>query len=78
YSAKPRPRGAVCSLFVLLYGCFRFFVEFFRQPDAHINFEWFGWMSRGQELCLPMIFIGGGVFIWAHLNARKTQLQLGK
>jgi phosphatidylglycerol:prolipoprotein diacylglycerol transferase len=38
YSARPRPRGAVCSLFVLLYGCFRFFVEFYRQPDAHINF----------------------------------------
>lgn len=78
YSARPRPRGAVCSLFVLLYGCFRFFVEFYRQPDAHINFEWFGWMSRGQELCLPMIFIGGGVFIWAHINARKNQPLLGK
>lgn len=73
YSAKPRPRGAVCSLFVLLYGCFRFFVEFYRQPDAHINFEWFGWMSRGQELCLPMIFIGGGVFIWAYVSAAKNK-----
>lgn len=78
YSAKPRPRGAVCSLFVLLYGCFRFFVEFFRQPDAHINFDWFGWMSRGQELCLPMIIIGGGVFIWSHINAKNKLLYMQK
>lgn len=73
YSAKPRPRGSICSLFVLLYGCFRFFVEFFRQPDAHLNFVALGWMSRGQELCLPMIIIGGGVFIWSHLHAKKSQ-----
>ncbi len=78
YSAKPRPRGAVCSLFVLLYGCMRFFVEFFRQPDAHINYEWFGWMSRGQELCLPMIVIGAGVFIWSYSNTHSKSLYLQK
>jgi phosphatidylglycerol---prolipoprotein diacylglyceryl transferase len=65
FSRKPRPRAAVCSLFVLCYGILRFGVEFFRQPDAHINFELFGWMTRGQELCIPMILIGGGVFIWS-------------
>lgn len=65
FSRKPRPRAAVCSLFVLLYGLVRFGVEFVRQPDAHIHFLLFGWMTRGQILCVPMILIGGGVFIWA-------------
>lgn len=65
FSSKHRPRAAVCSLFVLCYGIVRFCVEFFRQPDAHINFDLFGWMTRGQVLSLPMILIGGTVFIWA-------------
>ncbi len=65
FSRKPRPRAAVGALFLLLYGCVRFGVEFVRQPDAHITFLLFGWMTRGQMLSVPMILIGGGVFIWA-------------
>ena len=34
YTRKPRPRYAVSGLFALLYGCFRFGVEFVREPDA--------------------------------------------
>ena len=34
FSRKPRPRYAVSGLFALLYGCFRFLVEFVRVPDA--------------------------------------------
>lgn len=37
FSAKPRPRGAVGGLFLLGYGSFRFIVEFFREPDAHLS-----------------------------------------
>jgi phosphatidylglycerol---prolipoprotein diacylglyceryl transferase len=66
FSRKPRPRGAVIGLFVLLYGCFRFFVEFFREPDAHISFDMLGWVTRGQELCVPMILIGAGLLYWAY------------
>ncbi|MEP5765740.1 MAG: prolipoprotein diacylglyceryl transferase [Halieaceae bacterium] len=58
FSSKPRPRLAVGGVFVLGYGCFRFFVEFFRQPDSHITQLAFGWMTRGQLLCLPMIALG--------------------
>jgi phosphatidylglycerol:prolipoprotein diacylglycerol transferase len=68
YSARPRPRWSVGALFLGLYGLQRFIVEFFRQPDSQIGFAAFGWMSRGQELSLPMILIGAGVFIWAHTN----------
>jgi phosphatidylglycerol:prolipoprotein diacylglycerol transferase len=43
--------------FFLLYGVFRFSVEFFRQPDAHLGFLW-GGATMGQVLSLPMILIG--------------------
>ncbi len=45
--------------FFLGYGSFRFFVEFFRQPDAHLGFLW-GGATMGQLLSLPMILFGLG------------------
>ena len=71
FSRKPRPRAAVASLFVLLYGCFRFMVEFVREPDAHIRFDLFGWMTRGQILCVPMIIIGGWIFYVVYISKLK-------
>ncbi|UTA48115.1 prolipoprotein diacylglyceryl transferase [Simiduia sp. 21SJ11W-1] len=58
FSAKPRPRMAVSGLFLVCYGSFRFLVEFVREPDNHINFDLFGWVTRGQVLSAPMILIG--------------------
>ncbi len=58
YSRKPRPRLAVGGVFMLGYGLCRFLVEFTRQPDAHLSQLLFGWMTRGQLLCLPMIAFG--------------------
>lgn len=76
FSQKNRPRGAVIGLFLLGYGSFRFFVEFFREPDAHIGFAAFQWMTRGQELCLPMIVGGLGIMIWAYRrDAKRKALQ---
>ncbi|NNC78476.1 MAG: prolipoprotein diacylglyceryl transferase, partial [Woeseiaceae bacterium] len=36
FTAKPRPRYAASGLFLLLYGVFRFAIEFVRTPDADI------------------------------------------
>ena len=58
YSAKPRASGRVCGLFLMGYGCFRFMVEFVRLPDAQLGYLAFGWLTMGQILCLPMIFLG--------------------
>ena len=58
FSRKPRPRLAVGGVFMLGYGCVRFIAEFFREPDGHIGFDLFGWMTRGQLLCLPMMAFG--------------------
>jgi phosphatidylglycerol:prolipoprotein diacylglycerol transferase len=72
YSARPRPRFAVSGLFLLFYGVFRFAVEFAREPDAGIGFVAFGWMTRGQMLCLPMIAAGLAMFVWAQRRAGGT------
>jgi len=58
FSAKPRPRYAVSGMFALFYGIFRFSVEFVRQPDIQLGFVAFHWMTMGQILSLPMIFVG--------------------
>jgi len=58
YSVKPRPRMAVSALFLLGYGCFRFFCEFFRQPDPQLGFIAFGWLTMGELLSIPMILLG--------------------
>jgi phosphatidylglycerol:prolipoprotein diacylglycerol transferase len=69
FSAKPRPAWSVSGLFLLCYGCFRFIVEFFREPDSHIGFDVFGWMTRGQLLSLPMIVAGLLLMVFAYRQA---------
>lgn len=66
YSAKPRPTMAVTGLALLLYGCFRFFAEFFRMPDAHIGYLALDWVTMGQILSTPMIIIGALMVYWAY------------
>jgi phosphatidylglycerol---prolipoprotein diacylglyceryl transferase len=58
-SLKPRPRYLVSGLFALLYGCFRFAVEFVRVPDVQLGYL-FGtqWVTMGQMQSLPLIAIG--------------------
>ena len=71
YSRKPRPNGAVCSLFLILYGVFRFFVEFFREPDEHIKFDLFDWVTRGQILSTPMVLVGIVFLVGAYIQQGK-------
>jgi phosphatidylglycerol---prolipoprotein diacylglyceryl transferase len=66
FSRKPRPTGAVCGLFLVLYGVFRFMVEFVRLPDLHIGYLAFGWLTLGQVLTLPMIVVGLAVLGFAY------------
>ena len=63
FSAKKRRPGAVAGLFALLYGIFRFAVEFERVPDVQLGYLAFGWLTMGQVLCLPLILIGAWL-IW--------------
>ncbi|MBZ4194805.1 MAG: prolipoprotein diacylglyceryl transferase [Candidatus Contendobacter sp.] len=58
FSAKPRPMMAVSGVFALGYGIFRLLVELVRQPDAHLGYLAFGWLTMGQLLSLPLIAMG--------------------
>ena len=72
YSRKPRPRYAVSGLFALLYGVFRFVVEFVREPDAQLGYLAFGWLTMGQVLSVPLILLG--VFLlWRSRRAPTLQ-----
>lgn len=63
YSKKPRPVMSVSALLLIGYGVFRFLVEFVREPDSHIGYLAFNWVTVGQILSLPMI-AGGGLMLY--------------
>ena len=75
--ALMRP-GLVAGTFFAGYGAARFFVEFFRQPDAQfispdnpLGLAWHlqGWgLTMGQILSTPMIVLG----LWLILRARRA------
>ena len=69
YSSRPRPQKAVGAMFLLGYGICRTVAEFFREPDAQVGFDLFGWLTRGQLLSIPMIFVGLILLVYAY----KTQ-----
>jgi phosphatidylglycerol:prolipoprotein diacylglycerol transferase len=71
-SRRVRPRGTEIGWLLVLYGCFRTFVEFFRQPDVQVT--WLPkWVTTGQLLSVPMIVIGAVLLLW--LRAHPTPLQ---
>ena len=72
YSSRPRPRYAVGGVFALVYGLFRFLVEFVRQPDQHLGYLAFDWLTMGQVLSLPLIAVG---LFWLWLARRQPTLQ---
>lgn len=71
FSAKPRPRGAVGGLFLVLYASFRSIIENFREPDADIGFDFFGVITRGQLLSAPMFILGIGLLGYGYYQERK-------
>ena len=76
YSARPRPTMAVSGMFLLCYGIFRFGIEFVREPDAHIGYLAFGWLTMGHVLSAPMILCGALFIWWAH--RRRVAVERGR
>jgi phosphatidylglycerol:prolipoprotein diacylglycerol transferase len=56
-------RGAMLALYLMGYGLVRFFIEYARQPDAHLGFIVQS-LSMGQLLCLAMILAGGVLLVY--------------
>lgn len=64
-------RYVVSGLFALLYGAFRFGVEFVRQPDnlPHLRDGVLGWLTMGQLLSLPLIITGIALLLLSRRHA---------
>ena len=65
---KLKQPGFVAGAMIAGYGSARIFVEFFREPDAHIGYLAGGWLTMGMILSLPMVLLG----IWAMMRARRS------
>lgn len=63
YRKLSPPVGAISGLFLAGYGVARIVAEFFREPDAHIGYLAWGWLTEGQLLSLPMVLLGL-LFLW--------------
>lgn len=76
---KQRTLGLASGIFLIGYGVFRSFVEFFRERDAHLADGIYNAISMGQILSLPMIIAGVLIIIiGAKLESNKQQLNKGK
>ena len=72
FARKARPRFAVGAMFALLYGCARFYTEYFRVPDWQVSVG--GWqITSGQVLSTPMIIAGLVILKWAYSQAQQPQ-----
>ncbi len=63
---KPLPKGSFAGLYLIGYGFFRFFIEFFREPDVQLGLVFFGKFSMGQALCTAMMLVGLLFLWWRH------------
>ena len=69
----PRPRGTFLGLFLIMYGLFRFLIEFVREPDSQLGYLWGGWLTMGQVLSVPLILVGVGVLAYAIIVKKPQQ-----
>ncbi len=65
--------GFLSGIYLLGYGIVRFFIEFYREPDAHLGFV-FMQLSMGQILCLAMIAAGIAVMMIGKGIAGKDEV----
>ena len=74
FSRKSRPHMSISAVFLIGYGIIRCFTEVFREPDAHIGFDLYGIISRGQILSLPMLVVGVALLFYSYkINSKKNE-----
>ncbi|MBP7190404.1 MAG: prolipoprotein diacylglyceryl transferase [Rickettsiaceae bacterium] len=62
--------GFNSGIFIVFYGIFRIFAEYFREPDVQIGFL-FNSVTMGQILSVPMI-LAGMALIWKAKTQQKN------
>ena len=69
----PRPQGTFIGTFLMLYGIFRFVVEFVRVPDEQLGYLFGSFITMGQLLSLPLVVLGIVVLVMARkLNSPQV------
>jgi len=63
--------GFLSALYLFGYGFVRFFIEYFREPDAQLGFVLLNF-SMGQVLCFLMMIAGIGVFFATKYYAARS------
>jgi phosphatidylglycerol:prolipoprotein diacylglycerol transferase len=72
-TARYQP-GLLTGVFLTGYGAFRFFVEFFREPDQQFAGTFFSTtLHMGQLLDLPMLIFG--IYLIATAKARRVRAE---
>ena len=71
----PRPQGTFTGTFLMLYGIFRFVVEFVRVPDEQLGYLFGSFITMGQLLSLPLVVLGIVVLVMAR---RLNSPQVGR
>jgi prolipoprotein diacylglyceryltransferase len=70
----PRPQGTFIGGFLVMYGIFRFLVEFVRLPDEQVGYLLgTNWLTMGQCLSIPLVLLGVGVLVVAHRLGRPQE-----
>lgn len=72
-NARYQP-GKLVGAFLFFYGCFRFAIEFIREPDSQlIAFTRATGLHMGQWLSLPMII--GGLYLMVTAKTRRVRVE---
>ncbi|OUR96153.1 prolipoprotein diacylglyceryl transferase [Halobacteriovorax marinus] len=66
---KVKRYGVISCSFVIGYGFFRYFIEFFREADQQLGYYFGGTTTMGQILCILMI-VGG--FTTMYFNSKRN------
>ena len=70
--ARHRRPGLSLAAVIITYGIGRMISEGFRQPDEGYEL-FFGWMSKGQALSVPMIVAGLALAVWTWRRGPRPQ-----
>ena len=66
--------GKLVGAFIFFYGCFRFGIEFIREPDSQlVQFAQATHLHMGQWLSLPMIL--GGLYLMLTARRRRVRVE---
>lgn len=72
----PRSRGTYLGAFLVMYGTFRFCVEFVRLPDSQLGYLFgTGWLTMGQLLSVPLFVAGVCLIVFARVKKLPQQGQ---